>query len=112
MSRRSSQPDVVNDVQHVGVVHTDEKNMDDTLFPEGGWQAWRTIVGAFLVQFATFGYTNAFGVYQDFYVREYLDRYTPSQIGCVFFDACWLDLPSMVLVGSGERKYFWSSQVV
>lgn len=52
-----------------------------------------------LVQYSTFGYVlvmrtsfflvidignryiNAFGVYQDFYVREYLNNYTPSDIG-------------------------------
>ena len=73
MDHYSSQADVVDDVQRAGVVHVEEKNMDDTLFPEGGWQAWITIVGAyvdhtrlmaaillqydnrFLVQFATFG---------------------------------------------------------
>jgi len=26
-------------------------------------------------------YINTFGVYQDFYVREYLTNYTPSEIG-------------------------------
>lgn len=29
-------------------------------------------------------YTNAFGVYEDFYVRSYLTNYTASDIGCVY----------------------------
>ena len=74
MAQYSSQAEVVDDVQHAGAVDsdTDEKTIDDPPFPEGGWQAWRTIAGAyvdharvdidtltcdsrFLVQFATFG---------------------------------------------------------
>ncbi|CAA7270046.1 unnamed protein product [Cyclocybe aegerita] len=51
--------------------------------PEGGHRAWLTIFGAFLVQYASFGYINAFGVYQDFYVRDYLSNYSPSDIGWI-----------------------------
>ncbi|KAJ7115568.1 major facilitator superfamily domain-containing protein [Mycena crocata] len=35
-----------------------------TIFPEGGREAWLTMVGAWMVQFCTFGYINVFGVYQ------------------------------------------------
>ncbi|KAF9043327.1 MFS general substrate transporter [Panaeolus papilionaceus] len=59
---------------------TNNKGID---FPEGGLRAWLTILGAFLVQYSSFGYINAFGAYQDFYVREYLTRYTPSDIGWI-----------------------------
>ncbi|KAI0072189.1 MFS general substrate transporter [Panus rudis PR-1116 ss-1] len=37
---------------------------------EGGVKAWMTIVGGWLAIFASFGYANAFGVYQDLYTRE------------------------------------------
>lgn len=30
-------------------------------FPDGGWKAWSTVAGAWLVLFASFGYVNAFG---------------------------------------------------
>ncbi|KAF4608125.1 hypothetical protein EYR40_000469 [Pleurotus pulmonarius] len=33
-------------------------------FPEGGLQAWLSVLGAILVQFCTFGYISSFGVYQ------------------------------------------------
>ncbi|KAJ7046294.1 hypothetical protein C8F04DRAFT_1063903 [Mycena alexandri] len=40
--------------------------------------AWATVLGAFLIQFCGFGYTTSFGVYQDFYVRDYLSQSSPS----------------------------------
>ena len=62
---------------------------------------WRDAIYRFLVQFACFGYIekslhchpdnnspryiNSFGVYQDFYVRKYLTKYTPSAIGYVVY---------------------------
>ncbi|KAI0057020.1 MFS general substrate transporter [Artomyces pyxidatus] len=38
---------------------------------DGGRRAWATLFGAWLIVAATFGYTNAFGVYQDLYTREH-----------------------------------------
>ncbi|KAI0031761.1 major facilitator superfamily domain-containing protein [Vararia minispora EC-137] len=37
---------------------------------DGGLEAWCTLLGAWLILIATFGYTSAFGVYQDFYTRS------------------------------------------
>ncbi|VDC07087.1 unnamed protein product [Peniophora sp. CBMAI 1063] len=36
---------------------------------DGGARAWSTMLGGFLVYMATFGYANAFGVFQDYYTR-------------------------------------------
>ncbi|KAJ7910759.1 major facilitator superfamily domain-containing protein [Mycena leptocephala] len=49
-------------------------------FPEGGFQAWATVAGAyiFIVQFCGFGYTNSFGVYQ-----EYLTESSASAISWI-----------------------------
>ncbi|KAK0460609.1 major facilitator superfamily domain-containing protein [Desarmillaria tabescens] len=71
-------------------------------YPEGGLSAWRTICGVYvcaLVQFSTFGYTNAYGVYNgkllrtilrgsfkffaDFYVREYMTNISSSQLSWI-----------------------------
>ncbi|TFK96236.1 MFS general substrate transporter, partial [Pterulicium gracile] len=41
--------------------------------PEGGTRAWLSVLGVWLVQFANYGYTNAYGVYNDYYVRIYLN---------------------------------------
>ncbi|KAF8909693.1 major facilitator superfamily domain-containing protein [Gymnopilus junonius] len=56
----------------------------ETTFPEGGLRAWLVVVGVFLIQFCSFGYTNAYGVYNDYYVREYLaETQTSSQISWI-----------------------------
>ncbi|ETW76306.1 MFS monocarboxylate transporter [Heterobasidion irregulare TC 32-1] len=43
---------------------------DDTV--EGGIKAWCAVAGGWLAMMSTFGYTNAFGVYQDFYTRSHV----------------------------------------
>ncbi|KZT09439.1 MFS general substrate transporter [Laetiporus sulphureus 93-53] len=35
--------------------------------PDGGLDAWLTVVGGWLFTFCTFGYASSFGVYQDYY---------------------------------------------
>ncbi|CAL1708741.1 unnamed protein product [Somion occarium] len=37
---------------------------------DSGAKAWCNLIGGWCALFATFGYTNAFGVYQDFYTRS------------------------------------------
>ncbi|KAJ7159022.1 major facilitator superfamily domain-containing protein [Mycena crocata] len=63
-------------------------------FPEGGLRAWATVAGAFLVQFCGFGYTTSFGVYQDFYTRDYLTQSSSSAIS-------WIGSVNTLLVISG-----------
>lgn len=59
-------------------------SVSETLsFPEGGLRAWRTICGVALVQFSTFGYTNAYGVYNDYYVREYMINISSSKLSWI-----------------------------
>ncbi|KZT63237.1 MFS general substrate transporter [Daedalea quercina L-15889] len=36
--------------------------------PDGGLRAWLSVLGGFLICTTTFGYSNSFGVYQDYYV--------------------------------------------
>ncbi|KAJ7024650.1 major facilitator superfamily domain-containing protein [Mycena alexandri] len=77
-------------------------------FPEGELRAWSTVAGAFLVQFCGFGYTTSFGVYQDFYTRDYLSQSSSSAIA-------WIGSINAFIVISGglvsgrffDRGYFY-----
>ncbi|KAG1742383.1 major facilitator superfamily domain-containing protein [Suillus paluster] len=61
----------------------DANHLDAQDFPEGGFTAWGTALGAFLIQFCGFGYTSAYGVYEDFYTQTYLTNSTPSAIAWI-----------------------------
>ncbi|KAH0836818.1 major facilitator superfamily domain-containing protein [Lanmaoa asiatica] len=80
-------------------------------FPEGGFAGWATAIGAFLVQFCTYGYSISFGVYQeprDFYVQTYITNETSSTIAWIgstnafLFEICGLLAGRMY-----DRGYFY-----
>ncbi|KAJ7066195.1 MFS general substrate transporter [Mycena amicta] len=75
------------------------KEDEAIVYPEGGAVAWLTVFGAFLVNFAGFGYTTAFGVYQDFYVRDYLSQSSPSNISWIGSISVLLGLSLSVVSG-------------
>ncbi|GFG20113.1 MFS transporter, putative [Aspergillus udagawae] len=64
-------------------------------FPDGGARAWMVALGAGGVLFCTFGYVNAFGVYQDYYITHQLSNYSAS-------DIAWIgSVQTFFLFGSG-----------
>ncbi|GJJ15307.1 hypothetical protein Clacol_009583 [Clathrus columnatus] len=65
----------------ITAVSTNIDPLDD--FPEGGLRGWLTVVGSFIMVFATQGSAQSFGVYQDFYTRVFLPEHTPSQIAWI-----------------------------
>ncbi|GAA6062305.1 hypothetical protein JCM10212_004393, partial [Sporobolomyces blumeae] len=75
-----------------GGAKADTEGVDELAPPDGGLRAWLNVVGGFLVLFASFGYTNAFGVYQAYYSQTIYRRYSDSAISwigsvqlCLFF---------------------------
>ncbi|KAH9981764.1 MFS general substrate transporter [Russula compacta] len=52
-------------------------------FPDGGVRAWLVVLGAACAAFATFGYVNAFGVFQDHYQNVLLKGTSPSAIAWI-----------------------------
>lgn len=52
-------------------------------FPEGGRDAWLTLIGAWAVMFVTFGYMNAFGVYESYYLSGPLRDHSPSTVAWI-----------------------------
>ncbi|TCD69759.1 hypothetical protein EIP91_006295 [Steccherinum ochraceum] len=70
-------------------------------------KACLTIAGAWMVQFCTFGYVYAFGVYQDYYTREFLTTSSPSDISWIGSLQLFLMYAPGVLVGRAfDGGYF------
>ncbi|KAF9038891.1 MFS general substrate transporter, partial [Rhodocollybia butyracea] len=71
-----------------------------------GHKAWSTVLGGFLVAMVTFGYTNAFGVYQDFYTRS--GAASPSRISWIgsiqMFLLLAMSLPAGKLLDMGHFR--------
>ncbi|KAH7912730.1 major facilitator superfamily domain-containing protein [Hygrophoropsis aurantiaca] len=51
--------------------------------PDGGFQAWVSVFGCFLVYFCTLGLINAFGEFNVFYTNDYLSNYPAALISMI-----------------------------
>ncbi|KAJ7629065.1 major facilitator superfamily domain-containing protein [Roridomyces roridus] len=51
--------------------------------PDGGLDAWLTILGASLVVFSTFGTVNGYGAFSDYYNTVYLTKYSATLISMI-----------------------------
>ena len=58
--------------------------------PDGGWDAWLTVLGAFLALFCTFGQLNAFGTFQTWYAGHQLRDLPPSTIAWIGSLQLWI----------------------
>ncbi|KAF8199455.1 major facilitator superfamily domain-containing protein [Pholiota molesta] len=87
----------------------EEKNCVDEI-PDGGARAWLVVFGVFLSQTCAFGCIyNAYGVYNDFYVREYLvESSTSSQISWIGSVQLFLVLSAGIISGRAfDAGYFY-----
>ncbi|PPR06526.1 hypothetical protein CVT26_000441 [Gymnopilus dilepis] len=72
-----------------------------------GKEAWLTVLGCWLVQFCTYGYVSAFGVYQDHYSRSFLSQEHPSSISWIGSFQLFLQYAPGVIVGKAfDAGYF------
>ncbi|KAJ6470657.1 major facilitator superfamily domain-containing protein [Mycena vitilis] len=84
-----------------------------TNVPDAGITAWMTVAGAWLVLFSTFGYLYSFGVYENYYVLEYLTNHSPSSIAWI--GSFQLMMPFALGVVSGklfDNGHFHLVQIV
>ncbi|KAF9228324.1 MFS general substrate transporter [Gyrodon lividus] len=74
---------------------------------DGGLRAWSTILGGFFVTSSTWGYINAFGVYQDIYTRSHTaSASNVSWIGSTqLFFLLAAGLPAGKLLDMGYFRY-------
>ncbi|KDQ54083.1 hypothetical protein JAAARDRAFT_38694 [Jaapia argillacea MUCL 33604] len=81
--------------------------------PDGGWRAWLTIAGAWMIQFSTFGHVSAFGVYQAFYTRDFLSYKSASEISWIGSVQLFLLYAPGVLVGRAfDAGYFHHTNAI
>ncbi|KAF3906053.1 hypothetical protein ABW21_db0207161 [Orbilia brochopaga] len=52
-------------------------------FPEGGARAWLAVLGSAILLFCSFGYVNAFGVYESYYLSVLLTEKTADDIAWI-----------------------------
>lgn len=74
---------------------------------DGGKEAWMTVGGTWLIQFCTYGYISAFGVYQDYYTRVFLSQESPSNISWIGSFQLFMQYAPGFLVGRAfDAGYF------
>ncbi|KAJ4357131.1 uncharacterized protein N0V89_001706 [Didymosphaeria variabile] len=56
---------------------------DPKAFPDGGLEAWLVVMGGFCAVFASFGWINCVGVFQDYYKSTLLPNYSSSQVAWI-----------------------------
>ncbi|KAF2762425.1 monocarboxylate permease-like protein [Pseudovirgaria hyperparasitica] len=52
-------------------------------FPDGGLQAWLVVVGGFCTIFASFGWINCIGIFQNYYQANLLSHYSSSAVAWI-----------------------------
>jgi hypothetical protein len=51
--------------------------------PDGGFKAWSVVLGAWCCLFASFGWVNCIGIFQNHYQNNELREYTPSTVAWI-----------------------------
>lgn len=70
--------------------HSHLRTVNGDKIPDGGWQAWLTVLGAFLALFCTFGQLSAFGTFQSWYEEHQLASMSPSTISWIGSLQLWV----------------------
>ncbi|KAF8625089.1 hypothetical protein AX15_005568 [Amanita polypyramis BW_CC] len=103
----------IHDIHQVDEIGKKELGVDITFeltsFPEGGLWGWLAVAGSFLLQFSCFGYMLSFGVYNDYYIRVYLnEKYTSSQISWIGSVQLFVVLTTCMISGRAfDAGYFY-----
>ncbi|KAK7685973.1 hypothetical protein QCA50_010783 [Cerrena zonata] len=80
-------------------------HLDD--IPDGGTRAWLVVLGAAFSSFATFGFLNAWGVFQAYYTETLLRDRSPSDIAWIgSVQYCLIFLPGLVSGRLFDMGYF------
>ncbi|KIX09370.1 uncharacterized protein Z518_00449 [Rhinocladiella mackenziei CBS 650.93] len=86
-------------------------------YPEGGTKAWLNVLGTWCVMFFTWGYLNAFGVYEAYYLHDFLGSYSPSTIAWIGSLQLFFQFAGGVVAGPvtdrwGARILIWPFSIL
>ncbi|KAE9402399.1 MFS general substrate transporter [Gymnopus androsaceus JB14] len=83
--------------------------LSDSETPDEGFRAWMVVFGAMCTTFATFGYVNAWGVFQEYYEQNTLSRSSPSDIAWIgSIQYAFVFLPGLPMGRLFDLGYFRS----
>ncbi|KAJ5088041.1 MFS general substrate transporter [Penicillium angulare] len=74
-------------------------------FPEGGREAWTSLLGSSLIMFPSFGFQTAIGTVQDYISTHQLSSYSVGDVGWITAVLCFLTLFLGVQVGPLFDRY-------
>lgn len=82
---QTKRSDEEKDSLEAGLAHTPQAPpaFDPRQNPDGGLQAWLTVLGGFCILFCSFGWINTIGVFQDYYQTHQLAGYSPSTVSWI-----------------------------
>ena len=76
-----------------------DSQKDETIYPEGGLQAWLVVLGSFSGMVAAFGYMNTIGIYQAYISTHQLSEYDEATIGWIFSVYVFLSFGCGITIG-------------
>ncbi|GJC99151.1 Riboflavin transporter MCH5 [Colletotrichum higginsianum IMI 349063] len=91
--------------------HTEDEKQEkitrstDDEYPEGGTRAWLVAAGTAGILFCSLGYTNSFGVFQAYYMRNQLRDHTPDDISWIGSIQAFLVFASGAIGGPVFDRY-------
>ncbi|KAH7102293.1 MFS general substrate transporter [Auriculariales sp. MPI-PUGE-AT-0066] len=85
----------------------------DHVFKEGGTKAWLTVVGSWLIYFATFGMLTAFGVFQSYYVQVTMKGRSPADVAWIgSLQLCLLFFTGLFVGKLFDEGYFHHIMII
>lgn len=79
------------------------------VFPDGGYKAYMTVLGAAFALFSGFGQMNAFGTFQTYYEEHHLSHLSPATISWIGSLQLWVFFFSVRLINQVDQTVKLSS---
>lgn len=105
-TRSETLPDADNQIARLPFDNSDDKPLsisEDA--PDGGRRAWLVAAGAAFITFASLGYANSVGVFQEYYLSHQLKGQSPDDVAWIGSIAAFLQFAVGTLAGPMFDRY-------